>query len=457
MGAAAGQDRPGELDRGRLAGASTSSAGTWGRGGSPRSGSGSTPAYSLNGLGRFLQSSSCAPARTLSTGCLVRSCGAPRLGASWPSPGLKHEPQAGPPLRCRGGRLQRGPRALRGAGAAPVGAMVPATGRYAVQGAQVRAGLELWARRTGVRLVVEDDGSRPERAAWLLAELLGRGCRFVLGPYGSDSTRAVATASPGTVVWNHGAAADDVQRLPGVVSLPSPASRYLVALGRAVAALRPGAAIAVVAAGGPFARFAREALEREAPSLGLRLAAFSLRDTPAVIAAARPDAVLACGPHGREVALFRALARLLPGGLLGGVSPGLAAFPELLGGDPEGFIAAVQWHPELGTSPELGPSSPEMLADARTAGSGELDYVAAQAYAVALVATRCLELDPRDPLARRGACAPRPSSAPSSSIPKAASSAATAWRSSAGKGGAGTCSPVEWLVLRGAVPLDLGS
>lgn len=105
----------------------------------------------------------------------------------------------------RGGRLQRGPRALRGAGAAPVGAMVPATGRYAVQGAQVRAGLELWARRTGARLVVEDDGSRLERAARLHAELLGRGCRFVLGPYGSDSTRAVATASPGTVVWNHGA------------------------------------------------------------------------------------------------------------------------------------------------------------------------------------------------------------------------------------------------------------
>ena len=191
--------------------------------------------------------------------------------------------------------------------------MVPATGRYAVQGAQVRAGLELWARRTGARLVVDDDGSRPERAARLHAELLGRGCRFVLGPYGSDSTRAVARASLGTVVWNHGAAADDVQRLPGVVSLPSPASRYLMALGRAVAALRPGAAIAVVAARGPFARFAREALEREAPSLGLRLAAFSLRDPPAAIAA-RPDAVLACGPHGREVALFRALARLLPGG-----------------------------------------------------------------------------------------------------------------------------------------------
>jgi hypothetical protein len=77
-------------------------------------------------------------------------------------------------------------------------------------------------------------------------ELLARGCRFVLTPYGGDSTRAVATAHPDALVWNHGAAADDVQRLPGVVSVPSPASRYLVALGRAVAALRPGASVAVV-------------------------------------------------------------------------------------------------------------------------------------------------------------------------------------------------------------------
>lgn len=119
----------------------------------------------------------------------------------------------------------------------------------------------------------------------------------------------------------------------------------------------------------------------------------------------------------------------------------------------------MQWHPELGSSPELGPSSPEMLADARAAGSGELDYVAAQAYAVALVATRCLELDPRDPprCARRGACAPRPSSAPSSSIPKAASSAATAWRSSAGKGAPAPARRSSGWFFGVAVPLDLGS
>lgn len=292
-----------------------------------------------------------------------------------------------------------GPQAARGGRADSVGALVSASGRYAVQGAQVRAGLELWASRAGTRLVLEDDRSQPARAARLHAELVERGCRFVLGPYGSDSARAVAAARPGAVVWNHGAAADDVQCLPGVVSVPSPASRYLVALGRAVAALRPAATIALVTATGRFAGFAREGLERAESALGLRiLACFSFRDPPAVVAAAGADAILACGPVGAEVVLFRALARLAPNTLRGGVSPGLAAFPALLGGDPEGLLAPVQWHPETRTSPQLGPDSAELVADACASALGELDYVAAQAYAAALIAGRCLELGPDDPL-----------------------------------------------------------
>ena len=266
-----------------------------------------------------------------------------------------------------------------------VGAVVPATGRYAVQGAQVRLGLELWAGRAGARLALADDRSDPAEATGLHAELARR-CRFVLGPYGSDSTRAVALARSGAVVWNHVAAADDVQRLPGVVSIPSPASGYLAAVARA---LPPGCRIAVVAAGGPFARFAVD-------GIGTELAGrFSFLDEPAVIAELGPDAVVACGPLEREVALFRGLRPLLPDALLAGVSPGLAAFPEALGDDPKGFLAPVQWHPDLGGVPELGPSSAEVVA----ASARPLDYVAAQAYAAALVAARCFELDPDDPLA----------------------------------------------------------
>jgi hypothetical protein len=245
-----------------------------------------------------------------------------------------------------------------------------------VQGAQVRAGIEAWAAAVGVRLTVVDDGSQPERAVEAHSALAAAGCRFVLGPYGSDSTRAVARAGSDAAVWNHGGAADDVQRLPGVVSVPSPASRYLVALGRAVVELRPGAAVSVLAAPGRFARFVREGLEREADSLGVTL----------VAAVDEADAVLCCGPPEWEAERLRSVrgSRVL----LGGLAPGLRAFPWILRGDPDGMLAPVQWHPDVPVQPNLGPASAALD-----------DYVAAQTYAAAIVADHCIRRAPDDPLA----------------------------------------------------------
>ncbi len=258
-----------------------------------------------------------------------------------------------------------------------VGAPVPLTGRYAVQGAQVRAGLEGWARHAGTRLLVLDDRSDPARSAAIHAELAERGCRFVLGPYGSDSVRAVARARLGAVIWNHGAAADDVQRLPGVVSVPSPASRYLVALGRAVAELRPGARVAVLTAAGRFARFARSGFEREASALGVEI----------VAGPDEADAVLLCGPLEWEAEWLHRLHTGRRALLIGGVSPGLASFAEIVR-PSDGVLAPVQWHPSVPVEPELGPRSVELE-----------DYVGAQAYAVCLIADRCLADEPDDPAA----------------------------------------------------------
>jgi ABC-type branched-subunit amino acid transport system substrate-binding protein len=228
----------------------------------------------------------------------------------------------------------------------------------------MRVGLELWARDSGRELVAVDDESNSQVAIRVHEQLVEQGCSPVLGPYGSDTTRAVARAREGRVVWNHGGAADDVQRLPGVVSVASPASCYLVALARAAVGL--GAArLAVVTAPGTFAALAGKGLEREAPVLGVEL----------VGDLAAADCALLCGPVEWEADRFRELERR--GLLLGGISPGLPNAPRAW---PEGTLAPVQWHPELG-----GPSGLE-------------DYVAAQAYAAALIAERCLALDPADPL-----------------------------------------------------------
>jgi hypothetical protein len=67
------------------------------------------------------------------------------------------------------------------------------TGRYAVQGVQLRAGVQLWAARAGARLLIEDDRSFPQCAVEVHARVVARGCAFVLGPYGGDCARAGRT------------------------------------------------------------------------------------------------------------------------------------------------------------------------------------------------------------------------------------------------------------------------
>ncbi|MGH7322263.1 MAG: ABC transporter substrate-binding protein, partial [Candidatus Rokuibacteriota bacterium] len=93
------------------------------------------------------------------------------------------------------------------AGAIRFGASVSLSGRYALQGRQVLAGLRAWVEavnaggglkvhgagaRAPVRLVCYDDQSSPSKAAANAERLLDEDAVEVLiGPYGSDLTRAV--------------------------------------------------------------------------------------------------------------------------------------------------------------------------------------------------------------------------------------------------------------------------
>jgi ABC-type branched-subunit amino acid transport system substrate-binding protein len=268
-------------------------------------------------------------------------------------------------------------------------------------------GLRLWAQRYRGSLLLEDDGSRSRRAAEISGRLHDADCDIVLGPYGSDSTRAVATSAPNRIVWNHGAAADDVQRLPNVISIPTPASGYLVALADAVSKLHPGARVAVITASGPFTDFAWQGLRAAVNRLDLVVVpsrSVSGGAGPSQLVAEGQggglqnlDAVLMVGPLDKELPVLRELRNKHPGFLLGGVSPGLIDFPRLLGTDPEGFLAPVQWHPSLGNSPKIGPPSGELIAEARSSPVPSIDYVAAQAYAAALIASHCIQLSSDDP------------------------------------------------------------
>ncbi len=270
---------------------------------------------------------------------------------------------------------------------------MPLSGRYALQGSQMESGLRLWAAWARRNVVIEDDRSCPARAASLHSELLDRAA-FVVGPYGSDSTRAVARSA--ALVWNHGAAADDVQQLDGVVSLPTPASRYLVALARAVGRIRPGARTVVASARGPFGSLARAGLERIAESLVLEIVdKTSFAAVITSIRRHRPSVVLGCGSFLQEVHLVRSMAACAADILYAGVAPGMADFARIAKVDPEGMLATVQWHPEATSHAEIGPSGAEVADNARR----PLDYVGAQVIAAATLAEHCTRLAPHDPYA----------------------------------------------------------
>ena len=288
---------------------------------------------------------------------------------------------------------------------------MPATGRYAVQGAQVRAGLELWASRAGTRLVVEDDRSRPARAARLHAELVERGCQFVRGPYGSDSARAVAAARTGAVVW---------EPRRGSGRRPAPPWRGLSAV--------PGQPLPGRArSGGRRAPASRHDRPRDRDR--------SLR--PFRSGRARAGRSSAWPRHPRVLLLPRPASRRRR--RRGGRDPGLRA--------GRGRSRAV---------PRPRPPSPQHASGRRLARPRRLSCPAGRRSGGPARARAMAPGDPHVAGARaklggadrrrpreRARRARRPSSAPSSSIPLPASSGATAFRSCAGAERAkNSCSPM---------------
>ncbi|MGQ0669112.1 MAG: amino acid ABC transporter substrate-binding protein [Actinomycetota bacterium] len=305
------------------------------------------------------------------------------------------------------------------AGAIRFGASVSVSGRNALQGRQVLAGLRAWVEavnapgglkvhgagaRAPVRLVYHDDASSPARAAANAERLLDADAVEVLiGPYASDLTRAVLPVAGrrGKVLWNHGGASDDIHMEGGrAIGILTPVSRYYGGLLELVRSLDSDAGRVALLhrRGSSFGRLA---------GLGVRAAASGAMfvadvvtyssltsDLPSVLASLqrhRPDLVISAGSFDDEVVLARAL---LESGLrpkaIGLAAAALQEFPQALGTSAEGFLGPSQWEPRLAYAPDFGPGPDEATEGIRAQGAPP-DYPAAQAYAACLIAQRCLE------------------------------------------------------------------
>lgn len=283
------------------------------------------------------------------------------------------------------------------------------SGRYALQGRLAAAGLRqvvedvrsVGGVRVGDRmllpelLVLDDRGTRKG-----VRRILDRvsGADLLIGPYGSDLVAEAArvAAQRGRVLWNHGASADDVQRRPLVVSVPSPASRYAEAVMGAVAEGLPGAGVLLAVGQGAFGRGVAEGARAAAERLAMRVVGtMAHADVPD---APQADLLIAAGSFEDDLALVARLRKRPPA--VAAVAAALRVFGPQLGDAAQGVLAPSQWEEGARFRVDVGPGPMEVVRSLRAAALATLraepagphvDYPAAQAYATGVVAMRCVE------------------------------------------------------------------
>jgi ABC-type branched-subunit amino acid transport system substrate-binding protein len=245
-----------------------------------------------------------------------------------------------------------------------VGAPLSLTGRYGffgrlaaaglrqvVQGARTLGGIRMGEDRLAPELHVVDDGGTRAGVRGALEEVAEAG--LLVGPYGSDLVDEAArwAAERGRVLWNHGGSADEVQRFPGVVSVPSPASRYLGPVLESLADSLPGARVLVAAGRGLFGRSAALGAREAADRLGMTLVGTVAPEE--VPGASDADVVLAAGTFADDVGLVRRL-RARPAAVAA-VAAGISLFGPTLGPGAEGILGPSQWEEGARFSADVGP------------------------------------------------------------------------------------------------------
>jgi branched-chain amino acid transport system substrate-binding protein len=290
-----------------------------------------------------------------------------------------------------------------------VGAVVSLSGRYASQGRLAAGGLRqavddirsaggvrLADRHVFPELVVLDDGGTRVGVRQALDALTA--ADLVVGPYGSDLVRVAGAwaAERGRVLWNHGGSADDVERTARVVSVASPASRYLAAVLEAVARHRPSARVLVAVGRGGFGQCAAQGARQAAGRLGMSVVGCVTHD--AVPEVPDVDVLLLAGSFEQDVALLRRL-RTRPA-IIGAVAAGLGAFAVETARRHEGVLGPSQWEEGVNFAVDLGARPATVLRALRarvlptlSAGTetSHIEYPTAQAYAVVLIALHCME------------------------------------------------------------------
>ncbi len=292
-----------------------------------------------------------------------------------------------------------------------LGAALSLTGRYALMGrlaavglwqvvgdVQALRGVRVGTERLAPALAVVDDESTREGVRRALDDLAA--ADVLIGPYGSDLVEEAAefAAERGRVLWNHGGSADQVQGLPGVVSVLSPASAYAGPVLEALVDLVPRVRLLIASGAGRFAQSVADGARRAAERLGMDVVGtVSHADVP-IDLAKQADVLLAAGTFADDLELLRRLQERPS--VVAAVGAGIGRFGAEIGYRAEGVMGPSQWEEGVHLRADVAPSGAEIIRSLRAAvmtglrseATGRhVDYLTAQAYAAGLVAMRCVE------------------------------------------------------------------
>jgi branched-chain amino acid transport system substrate-binding protein len=303
-----------------------------------------------------------------------------------------------------------------------VGAPISLTGSLAQEGQLTERGYEMWVTwanaqggvvvggvRHHVQLVVQDDRSSPDRAATLAAGLIETGgAQFLLGPYGSDTTAAVAAVAEqhqvplveGTgaaqAIFSHG-----YRYTFGIMSLTD---QYFAGLLDMTAGLDPRPrTVALLSADDRFSQEVADSVRAEAPRRGLtvvssQLYAAGATDVTALVARAatfKPDILINSGHLEEAVAIHRAARALnLDAKIFAySVGPSTPEFIADLGPDADYVFAGAQWTPQVVDQHQMYLSTPDYVAAYRSMFQtlDEPSYQTAQGTVAGLALQRAME------------------------------------------------------------------
>jgi ABC-type branched-subunit amino acid transport system substrate-binding protein len=280
-----------------------------------------------------------------------------------------------------------------------VGAALSLSGRFARFGRQAAAGLRAW-RSLGakdVELRIEDDESDLTRIRDCVARLAGS-CDVLLGPYSGTLMRAAADARPDTrtLIWNHGGAADDVQRRPGarIVSVLTPAGRYSTPFLHHLSTLTGIERLLIVHGRGGFARQVAAGAESLAREQGIEADSVSAESeawarSRAASSGSERVALLCAGSFEEDVlSVSRARAWPRSPAVVCAVAAGVQEF-EAAVEDPAGIFGVAQWIAGGAARNDVGPAEAQFVEAYRRLTGSLPDYPAAQAAASAALAFHC--------------------------------------------------------------------